>query len=93
MKIETTLKAIQERSGGRLYDTDQVTGQTFDALLGKTITKQKELQHKLAATINLINEYAFQALYAGDPDEQSLRKTIQKIELLGQEAFEEVCKL
>lgn len=33
------LRAIIERSGGRLYDTDQVTGETFDALARAAIAK------------------------------------------------------
>ena len=33
------LQAIIERSSGRLYDTDQVTGETFDALARAAIAK------------------------------------------------------
>lgn len=37
--LYTVCKAVLERSGGRLYDTDQETGETFDTLIRNALAR------------------------------------------------------
>ncbi len=38
-RLVEACRAVLERSGGRLYDTDQQTGETFDTILRAAIAK------------------------------------------------------